>query len=113
MTQRGTVISRSTVQRVTNLEMNTREIKETFVKFDVEIHRRLKSNERGYNGDKPNPEDWSDLLEEDAEFREEFAKVFNNNDIPESDEYTPEVLEDTYLKMEVALPRDDTGPEFA
>ena len=113
LTQRGTVISRSTVQRVTNLEMNTREVKETFVKFDVEIHRRLKSNERGYNGDKPNPEDWSDLLEEDAEFREEFAKVFNNNDIPESDEYTPEVLEDTYLKMEVALPRDDTGPEFA
>ena len=113
LTQRGSVISRSTVQRVTNLEMNTREIKETFVKFDVEIHRRLKSDERGYNGDKPNPEDWSDLLEEDAEFREEFAKVFNNNDIPESDEYTPEVLEDTYLKMEVALPRDDTGPEFA
>ena len=42
LTQRGSVISRSTVQRVTNLEMSTREVKETFVKFDVEIHHRLK-----------------------------------------------------------------------
>ena len=113
LTQRGTVISRSTVQRVTELEKKTHEVKETFVKFDAEIHRRLKSDVRGYCGDKPNPQDWADLLEEDEDFAAEFTKIFNNTDIPESDEYTPEVLEDTYLQMEVAMPRDSEGPEFA
>ena len=83
------------------------------MKFDVEIHRRLKADDRGYSGDKPKPEDWADLIEEDPEFAEEFAKVFNNKDIPESDDYTPEVLNDTYLNIEVALPRDGDGPEFA
>ena len=108
LTQRGTVISRSTVQRVTELEKKTHEVKETFVKFDAKIHRRLKSDVRGYCGgycgDKPNPQDWADLLEEDEDFAAEFTKIFNNTDIPESDEYTPEVLEDTYLQMEVAMP---------
>ena len=111
--QTGRVVSRSTVQRVTNLEKQTKEIKEMFVKFDVEIHRRLKADDRGYSGDKPKPEDWADLIEEDPEFVEEFAKVFNNKDIPESDDYIPEVLNDTYLNIEVALPRDGDGPEFA
>ena len=39
--------------------------------------------------------------------------MHNNNAIPEADDFTPEVLEDTYLNMEVALPRDGKGPEFA
>ena len=38
LTQTGKVISRSTVQRVTNLELSTYEVKETFAKFDTEIH---------------------------------------------------------------------------
>ena len=38
ITQTGEVISRSTVHRVTNLELSTDEVKETFVKFYAEIH---------------------------------------------------------------------------
>ena len=41
LTQRGTVVSRSTVQRVTALEKCTHEVKETFVKFDEEIQMCL------------------------------------------------------------------------
>ena len=113
LTQRGTVVSRSTVQRVTNLEKTTTDIKEMFVKFDIEIHRRLKSEHYSYDGDKPNPESWSDLLEEDEDFATEFSNIFNDINIPEADDFTPEVLEDTYVNMEVALPRDSEGPEFA
>ena len=40
-------------------------------------------------------------------------RVFNNTEIPEADKPTPEVLDDTYLNMEIALPRDSDGPEFA
>ena len=81
-------------------------MKETFVKFDAEIHRRLKADDRGYEGSKSNPQDWTDMMEEDPDFKEEFTRLFSNIDIPEADEFTPDVLEDTYLNIEVALPRD-------
>ena len=52
-------------------------------------------------------------MEEDQDFADEFSRLFNNADIPEADDYTPSVLEDTYFNMEIALPRDGGGPEFA
>ena len=92
----------------------------------------MKCESRGYEGSKPDPKDWSDLFEEDEDFKEEFNKIFNDLTVPEADqnndgeqsiylddninpelEHTPEVLQDTYLNMELALPRDDEGPEFA
>ena len=113
LTQKGSVVSRSTVQRVTELEQQEKNTQETFVKFDVEIHRRLKCDDRGYEGSKPNPSDWTDLLEEDPDFKEEFQRIFDNPSIPEADEYTPSVLEDTYVDKELILPRDGEGPSFA
>ena len=70
-------------------------------------------SDSGYIGDKPNPEHWADLLENESDFRDEFERVFNNEEIPEANEITPDTLDDTYLKMEVALPRDGEGPELA
>ena len=51
-------ISCSMVQLVLNLELSTDEVKEIFVKFDVEIHRRLKEYNCRYEGSKPSPQDW-------------------------------------------------------
>ena len=113
LTQRATVISRSTVQRVTNLELSTNSVKETFRAFDQTIQERFKSGSRGYDGDKPNPEDWADLIDTDTDFREEFEKIYNDDSIKEADDYTAETLDDTYLNVEVALPRDSDGPEYA
>ena len=76
LNQRGQVISRSTVQRVTNLELSTTTVKDIFDNFDRKIHDKLKCEQRGYLGDKPNPEDWADLIEEDDDFREEFQKKY-------------------------------------
>ena len=93
----------------------------------------MKCESREYEGSKPDPKDWVNLFEEDEDFAEEFNKIFNDSTIAEADnnndgeqsmyvdndenksisEYTPEVLQDTYLNMELALPRDDEGPEFA
>ena len=65
-------------------------------------------------GDKPSPSNWAELMDHDEDFAEEFGKIINNEDIPEADAtFTPEVFEDTYLNMELALPRDKPGPEFA
>lgn len=113
LNQNGQVVSRSTVQNVTALELTTIDVKETFQEFDRRIRDRLKSANRGYNGDKPDPNDWADLIDEDEDFREEFQRIYNDNQVQEADDYTPEIGDDTYLNMEVALPREDTGPTFA
>jgi len=84
-----------------------------FDNFDKKIHHKLKSEERGYEGNKPNPDDWADLMDDDEDFREEFQRIYNDDTVQKADDYTPEIGDDTYLNMEVALPRDDTGPTFA
>ena len=61
---RGIVISWSTVQQVNNLDKNIAEVNDTFNKFDDVIHTKIKCEERGYAKNKPNPDDWYDLLEE-------------------------------------------------
>ena len=113
LNQNGKVISRSTVQRVTNLELQDDLVKDTFKKYDAEIDRPLKVPNRGYDGAKPSPEDWTDLMEDDPDFNEEFDRLFSDPNVPEADRYTPEVLEDTYLNMELALPKDGDEPQFA
>ena len=81
--------------------------------FDAEIQRRLKSYNRVYEGSKPSPQDWADMLEEDTNFAEEFKRVFNNSDFPEADSFTSQVLEDTYEYMKVSLTRDEEDPNFS
>ena len=34
---------------------------------------------------KPNLDDWSDLLETDPDFAEEFNRLYDNEDVPEAD----------------------------
>ena len=109
------VLSRSNVQRVTQLELQTDEYKLLFVEFDNHIKVRLKCKERGYEGSKPNSQDCAHLIEFDSEFNDKFNRIYNNTDIPEVDNCIPEVLEDTYINMELAMPRGESeiGPEFA
>ena len=53
-------------------------------------------------------------MDHDEDFAEEFGKIINNKDIREADAtLTPEVFDYTYLNMELALPQDDPGQEFA
>jgi hypothetical protein len=115
LTMTGTVVSRTTVQRITNLEKETDEFKEVIKEFDTEISRRFKEEEvLTYDGAKPNPEDWSEYLEHDPDFQEEFDSIVNDPSVPEADDgFTPDVFDDTYLNMELAIPRDGDGPEFA
>ena len=46
-------------------------------------------------------------MEFDEDFQEEFNKIVSDDNIKEADStFTPEVFDDTYLNMELALPRD-------
>jgi hypothetical protein len=61
------------------------------------------------------PSDWGEPGEFDKDFNEEFNSV-DNSSIPPNDVddvFTPDVLDDTYLNMELALPRSGGEVEFA
>jgi hypothetical protein len=95
--------------------MQTDEVKATFKEYDVELARRLGTNDFPIEGDKPDPELWADLRETDDDFREEFFKVYQDSDLPnaEDEEPTPGITDAELLSMELALPRDGDGPELA
>jgi hypothetical protein len=116
LTRSGTVISRTAVQRITNLDKETDEVKQSINEFDVEVNRRFKEEEKDLtcDGAKPNPEDWSECLENDADFQQESDSVVNDPNAPEADDsFAPDVCGDTCLNMELATPRDRDGPKFA
>ena len=105
--------SRTTVQRVTVAESGTEANRERFKEFDTKIAERFKEDRLMPIGDKPDLNEWSDLLDDDPDFADEFHKTFNNPDVPEADDdYTPEAY-DTYLNMEMAIDRGGEHPEWA
>ena len=58
-------------------------------------------------------DDWDDPAC-DEEFVQEFGRTINDPEIKEADqEFTPDSFDDTYLQMELALPRDGGEVQFA
>jgi len=116
LTGKCTVISRTTIQQVTNLELQVNSNKLLYKEFDQEVRRILGEEEPQQDiGDKPSPEDWAEFKEFDEDFQEEFSNIVSKYDIKEADdEFTLEVFNDTYLNMELALPSGDGAqPAFA
>jgi hypothetical protein len=114
LTQTGQVVSRSSVERVKEIENGTDEMKRKLEEFDTDIKRGLKFEDLGTDGDKPNPEMWAYLIDSDPDFREELFHVYQDDGIKEADvNPTPEIADQQFLNMELALPRDGEGPEFA
>jgi hypothetical protein len=112
----GKIMSRTTVSRVTNLELQQTEVIKRCKTFDLTIAKYLKDEENLVVLD-PQERDFDlddyNAKEADAEFQEEFGLVLNNESIPEADireaqvnadEVTPDTF-DTYLNMEISLPR--------
>ena len=109
LTGKCTVISRTTVQRVANLGLQVDSNELLYQEFDQEVRRILGEEKPQQDiGDKPSPEDWAEFKEFDKDFQEEFSNSVSNDDIKEAvGEFTPEVFNDTYLNMELALPSGD------
>ena len=85
-----------------------------FSEFDEEIKRRIKGNDFPVDGDFPDPLKWAYMLEDDEDFREVFDRIYQDKDIPEADDvFTPEIMDNIYMNIEVALPRDTEGQDLA
>jgi hypothetical protein len=115
VTSTGKVLSRTTVQRVTNLELQLEENKAKCEAFTTAITERLGGNEMipiGEDGGIVTPDDWDDP-NFNKEFVEEYGKTINDPDIREADQdFTSDSFDDTYLNMELALPRDGAEVQF-
>ena len=114
LTQEGQVLSRTTVQRVTNLEMQLDETKQRRKEYDRLIAERLGSADNYIEQGKTVPSEWIDESDYDPVFQEEFESVTSDPNLPEADaDFTPDAYDDTYLNMELGLPRGGGEVEFA
>ena len=54
------------------------------------------------------------MLEDDEELWEELDQIYQDKEIPVAENvFTPEIMDNNYMNMEVALPWNTEGPDFA
>jgi hypothetical protein len=104
----GIPAARTTVQRVTEPEKGTDAVRERMDAFTRKVADRYKEGRLYARGDKPDLDQWTDLVENDPAFAEEFGKTFSNPDVPEADTVFDPDCFDGYIGMEIAM---DTGPD--
>ena len=80
ITGNGTVVSRTKISRVTNIEAQTDENKAKIAAFDKAIQERLNNNSQVIvEGGKGDPMDWSKHpFDRDPEFQEELDHIVSN-----------------------------------
>ena len=102
------------VQRITNLELSTDEVKTKCKEYDQRITDLLKDENHVIHQDGDlQLQDWNEFpIEDDPDFIEEFQHVISDPEITDKDEnFTPDTFDDTYLNMEIALPHGSGDPE--
>jgi hypothetical protein len=112
----GKVLSRTTVQWTTQLEGQLEENKTRMHIFTDQLTERIGGNDIVVQDDNGNVtldvDDWDDPTF-DTEFVQEFGRTINDPSIMKADQaLTPDLFDDTYLKMELALPRDGGEVQF-
>ena len=116
LTSSGKVLSRTTVQRMTQLETQLEENKTRMKDFSEHLTVRIGGNDIVAEDENGNIileiDDWDDPAF-DSEFVEEFGRTINDPTIKEADQdFTPDSFDDTYLNMELALPREGGEVQF-
>jgi hypothetical protein len=115
ITSNGKVLSRTTVQRVTNLKLQVEENKHKCAEFTSSLVTRVGDPDhiaRDGDGDLVIPNDWDDP-EFTEQFIEEFGRPINDPSLREADhEFTPDAYDNTYLNMELALPWEGAEVQF-
>ena len=113
LTSAGYNVSRTSVQRVTNLEQQTVENITRIADFDLKIRTVFNEEHLQVDGSKANPVAWADFIDGDADFAEEFQNVVSSKHVAEADDtFSPDSY-DSYVNMELALDRGDEQPSYA
>ena len=85
------------------LEKQTDTKKEKIKFFHNKILNKFKEERLVVDGDVPKLDQWVELLENDADFAEEFNQLFDNIDVPEADENLNPDLYGHYFDMELKI----------
>jgi hypothetical protein len=104
--------SRTTVQRFTVPELSTEANLNRFRKYDEKITMEFKESRLLMSGDKPDLNEYQDLLNEDEDFAEEFNRIFSNDGVDEADNQSTPEQYDSFINMELAIDRGDEYPEL-
>ncbi len=104
------------MQRITNLEMQLDKNKARMLTFTEQLTERIGGNDSVIQDDDGNimlnVNDWDDPTF-GPEFVQEFGRTVNDSAIREADQdFTPDSFDDTYLNMELALPREGREVQF-
>jgi hypothetical protein len=119
LTKADHVIAQTTVQRITNLELTMDEVKQRCSQYEQRVTEVLSNaNHIIPQGEDIVLQDWNNYpIANEADFIDEFNNVVSDDQVPKEDDYfTPDVFDDTYLRMEIALPRgggDQEDVQFA
>ena len=104
------VVSRTSVQCVTRLEMDEEATQKRTEAFDETTKLRLRDHAHTLEEDgKVEPLDWSTHpFSDDPDFQEEFNSVTSKEEVKEDDDHFTLDMYDTYLNMELALPQGES-----
>ena len=104
ITENGTVLSRTNVSRVTDIEVQTDENKARITALDKAIQEGFNDEDHLIvKGGKVQPKDWSEQpFYRDSNFQKEFSLVLSNDEVSEADkDFYPDIYDDTYLIVEL------------
>ena len=97
------------------MEKQQTDVKHHLAEFDSAITARFNDDVHVLvEGGKIQPQDWSEPVD-GLDFLDEFHNVVSNPEVPEADQqFTPDVFDNQYLNMELALPHgDEATPQYA
>ena len=109
LTDKCRVVSRTSVQRTTELKKQEESVASRLKAFDDTIKLTIRDSAHVLEeGGKNDPYDWSNHpFDDDPDFQEEFNEVVSNPGIADADDtFMPDTY-DTYLQIELALPQGD------
>jgi hypothetical protein len=111
----GRVISRTTVQRITKLELGTNKVKERCKEYNERIKALMNDNNHLMHGDGERQlHDWDEYTDaQDEAFNEEFNSTVSDKKINEANaNFTLNVFDDTYLNKEIVIARGAGGSKY-
>ena len=94
--------SHTTFSRVTQLEAKTEANIERFKVHNEKIIKRFKETWLSPSGDSPQIYEWEETFRDDEEFIKKFIKIYDNPEVPDMDDYTPDAY-DPHIGMEILL----------
>ena len=103
----GIPVSSTTVHRITQFECGLEINKDKLKEFDMKVSDNFR-NSRSSADRSISPEEWKELVDNDEAFTEYFEKVFDNLDVNDSDDFSPDTFYG-YFNMEISM--DHGGEE--